>query len=160
MTVDELLTIEEIKLVQLDYCEYVDTHNLDALANLFTEDGVVDLGENYGVWVGKPTIVEQFTEQFRRIGQQFDAIHVVTNPRITVLGPDRAQGRWYLIDLLTRQKPVTELESPGGHANPLIWLAIYECQYRKIEGCWKIARMKFHYLWPSRDYKALEGVWN
>jgi hypothetical protein len=149
MTVDDLLTIEEIKELRLGYSEHFDAANLDALAELFTDDATCDFGE-YGTWVGKDTIRKNYAETLRAVGAPFDSMHYVMNPRIRLTGPTTANGRWYLMDFLTRQKPVTEMETRGGHDNPLLWLAIYEDDYVKVGGKWKISYCKLHFLWPKR----------
>jgi hypothetical protein len=149
MTIDELLAIEEIKELRLGYSENFDANNLDKLVDLFTDDATCDFGE-YGLWVGKDTIRSNYAEQFKVVGEAFDSLHYVMNPRIRLTGPTTANGRWYLMDFLTRQKPVTALETQGGHENPLLWLAIYEDDYVKVDGRWKISYCKLHFLWPKR----------
>ena len=80
---------------------------------------------------------------------------VATNPVIRLTGPGTAWGRWYLLDLLTRQKPHTGMETRGGHDNPLFYLAVYEDDYRKVDGAWKIAYCKLNFLWPERVWTGL-----
>ena len=74
---------------------------------------------------------------------------------IKVTGKDTAHGRWYLIDLLTRQKPVTDMSTPGGHGNPLLYLAVYEDDYRKVGNAWRICHTTLHFLWPARSFEIL-----
>ena len=38
---------------------------------------------------------------------------------------------------------------------PLLWLAIYEDDYRKVDGVWKIAYCKLNFLWPERAWTGL-----
>jgi hypothetical protein len=154
MTIEELLAIEEIRNVRLSYSAAFDQQDLDALMRLFTDDAVCDFGE-YGVWSGPDTIRRNYAENMQLVGSAFDSIHVVTNPLIRLTGPTTAHGRWYLLDLLTRQKPVTSLETRGGHDNPLLWLGLYEDDYRKVGNEWKLAYCKLSFLWPSRNYTAL-----
>lgn len=149
MTIDELLAIEEIKELRLGYSEHFDANNLEPLVDLFTDDATCDFGE-YGLWVGKATIRKNYAEQFKLVGEAFDSLHYVTNPRIRLTGPNTANGRWYLMDFLTRQKEGSGIESQGGHENPLLWLAIYEDDYVKVNGKWKISHCKLHFLWPKR----------
>jgi hypothetical protein len=154
MTIEELLAIEEIKNLRYAYSAHFDKQDLDALVQLFTDDAVCDFGE-YGHWEGSETIRRNYAENMALVGSAFDSIHVVTNPWIRLTGPATAHGRWYLLDLLTRQKPVTALETRGGHDHPLLWLAIYEDDYRRVGTEWKIASCKLSFLWPSRTYTGL-----
>ena len=156
ITVEDLLKIEEIKNLRLAYSAYFDTNNLDALADLFCEDAVCDFGPEWGSWTGRETIRTSYAAAMKQTGTVFDSLHVVTNPWITLTGPTTAHGRWYLLDLLTRQKPLTELATRGGHDNPLLYLAIYEDDYRKVGDTWKFAHCQLHFLWPERTFKALK----
>lgn len=155
MNVDDLIDIEQIKNVRQEYSAHFDTHNVDALAGLFTEDAVCEFGDGYGTWVGREEIRANYVKALTDIGEPFDAIHIVTNPWIRLVNRSSARGRWYLLDLLTRQWPQTNLSTRGGHDNPLLFLGIYEDEYRKVDGQWLIAHTKLHFLWPARTYTAL-----
>lgn len=155
LTIENLLSIEEIKNVRLAYAAHYDNQRLDALMDLFCDDAVCDFGPEWGSWAGHGEIRKNYAVAMNMTGGPFDSLHVVTNPWITLSGPTTAHGRWYLLDLLTRQKPVTELATRSGHDNPLLYLAIYEDDYRKVGDTWKFARCKLHFLWPERRYTAL-----
>jgi len=34
--------------------------------------------------------------------------------------------------------------------NPLYWLGVYEEEYRRTEGDWKILRQSLNFIWPQR----------
>jgi ketosteroid isomerase-like protein len=158
MTIEELLAREEIKELRAAYSHYVDGHELDKLVELFTDDAVLEFPEAHGgAWVGKDQIRARYEAAMPVIGEPFDSMHVTTNPYIVLDGPDTARGRWYLLDLLARQMhlPTAALATPGGHNNPLMYLAMYEDQYRKISGAWRIAGFTLHVFWPARQYEAL-----
>ena len=146
MDVAELLAREEIKQLRLSYAAFYDRQWLDKLIDLFTEDAVCDFG-HYGRWDGRPDIRSNYERELARNGP-FDALHVVTNPFIEFTGDHTAQGTWYLIDLLPRQKPANELSTRAGHGNPLL-SRHYEDQYRKVRNNWKIQRTQLHFLWPD-----------
>jgi hypothetical protein len=155
MDMSDLLTKFEIMELRLAYAAHFDSRDFVRFAALFTEDAVCSFGAEYGGdWVGRETITQRFIERGRIGGGPFDVIHVVTNPWITLAGADRAHGRWYLLDYLTRQKPHTGLESRGGHDNPLLWLGLYEDDYRREDGAWKIERVRLQFLWPKRSGDA------
>lgn len=156
MTIEELLALEEIRSLRIGYAAHLDSQDLDRLVDIFADDAICDFGE-YGTWNGREEIGLNYQSIMRQIGEPFDAIHIVTNPWIVLSGPTSAQGRWYLTDILTRQRPVTQMSTRGGHDNPLLWLGIYEDEYRKADGAWKIAKAKLHFLWPTRDYAGLSA---
>jgi hypothetical protein len=155
VTIEELLIIEELRNLRQAYSAYYDTQDIDNLVSLFTEDAVCEFGKDYGVWRGRQEIRANYLASFKPVGSCMDALHVITNPWIKVTAPDQAHGRCYLIDLLTRQKPVTGLATPGGHANPLLYLGIYEDDYRKVGGRWLISHTTLHFLWPERSFDGL-----
>lgn len=156
MDLETLLNKQEITELRLGYAAHIDRRDFDSLEALFTEDAVCDFGPSFGApWVGRSQIRANYESVMASAGGEFDALHVVTNPWITLDGADTAHGRWYLLDLLTRQKPVTGMETPGGHANPLLFLGIYEDDYRRVDGVWKIAHVRLHILWPQREYQGL-----
>jgi hypothetical protein len=155
MTVDELLALEEIRNLRHAYSAAFDARDIDAFVALFTEDAVCDVGPEYGTWVGLDAIRANHLALMRLAGEPFDDLLVATNPWIRLTGPTTAHGRWYLLDLLTRQKPVTGMASIGGHDNPLFYLAVYEDDYRKVNGVWKIAYCKLNFLWPKRAWTGL-----
>ena len=154
MTVDDLLALEEIRNLRHGYAAHLDAQDLDALVELFTEDATCEFG-HYGTWAGRETIRNNYAAVIQALGRPFDAMHVVTNPWVRLTGPDTARGRWYLIDLLPIQHPETGFASRGGHDNPLLYLGIYEDDYRKVGGRWKIAAVKLHFLWPQHAFEGL-----
>jgi hypothetical protein len=150
--IDELLAREEIKHLRAGYSRYMDGQDPDRLAALFCDDAVCEYPEEYGGdWDGRETIRDNFAGVMAAIGEKYDVLHAVTNPWIELTGPDTATGRWYLLDLLTRQKAGTgRMTTNGGHANPLLCLGVYEDEYRKVDGAWKFARIRLNTLWPDR----------
>lgn len=146
--VDRLLAIEEIKDLRLAYSAYFDSQDMEKLGSIFAEDAVCEFDEEYGGdWVGRDTIRENYSAVAGQLGAPYNAIHAVTNPWVELTGPDTAKGRWYLLDILTQQGALT---SRGGHANPLLYVGIYEDEYRKIDGTWLISRVRLSFLWPER----------
>lgn len=157
MKIDDLLEIEEIRQLRLAYSNYFDGHDTERLKTLFCEDAVCEFPEEFGGnWVGRDTIVANFSKELTRLGEPYDTMHVVANPWITLTGPDTAHGRCYLIDLLTRQQAGTgDYETRGGHDNPLLFLGMYEDDYRKVDGEWKFANLKLPFFWPERTFEQV-----
>jgi hypothetical protein len=152
MTIEELLDREALKDLRLAYAAHFDRQELDRLMELFTEDAVCAFGPAYGGdWVGRDAIRANYAAAMQAIGAPMAAMHIVTNPWIELTGPDTARARWYLLDFLTRQAPHNALVTPGGHANPLLYLAVYEDECRKADDRWRIARTELHFLWPDRE---------
>jgi uncharacterized protein (TIGR02246 family) len=131
----KLADIGEIKQLKARYAAACDNnYDADAIAELFTEDGVWDGGK-----FGKAEGREDIRRFFRRAPGVFSfAIHNVMNPRIEVDG-DRATGQWYLLQPATRE--------PGTQA---IWLAAaYHDEYVRVSGKWL-----FKHLQVSSNFLA------
>ena len=68
----ELLEKEKIRKLKQLYSHLMDSHQIDALADIFTEDAVCEFGPEYGNWEGRETIrtnykgVFEGQEQFGR----------------------------------------------------------------------------------------------
>lgn len=142
MKVDELVEIEAIKNLRQLYSHHYDGKQVDALAELFTEDAICEFAAAFGEdWVGRDDIRDHFARFLENEGPDFAVLHVVTNPVIRLVDPETAHGRWYLLDLQTA--------NPA--ENPLLLLGIYDDVYRKVAGEWRIHRMRIDFLWPRRE---------
>lgn len=146
MRVEELLEIEEIKKLRIMYSHYLDGGDVDSLASLFCEDAVCEFGEAYGGdWIGRETIRKNYAAFATDAIAPFSFAHAVTNPWIRMLSEDRANGRWYFLDLNLFE----------GTENPLKLFGIYDDVYQKIDAEWFIARTRIDFIWPRREYKGL-----
>ncbi|MFO1089732.1 MAG: nuclear transport factor 2 family protein [Hyphomicrobiales bacterium] len=90
--IDRLEQIEELKQLKYRYCAAVDAnYDADALAAMFTEDGVWD-GAELGCYAGREAIRESFLEPNASVQWMR---HCVFNPIIVIAG-DRARCTWYM----------------------------------------------------------------
>ena len=141
MTVEELLEREAIKQVRILYSHNFEAGETDKLADLFTEDAICEFDEEHGgTWIGKETIRSNYASY--KAENPFSYLHASTNPLIRLLGPDEANARWYLIDLVLSDN----------QDNPIGLLGIYDDLYRKVDGEWKIEKTRIDFLWPNRTY--------
>ena len=127
--------IEEIKGLKARYCDSCDikadpngVYDPDSVAELFTEDGVYDVGR-LGTFSDREEISRLFTDMAPR--RNAFSVHMVTNPIIKVDG-DKAEGTWYLLQTFT----YVEGNEAGWH------LARYDEQYARVDGQWKFKHMK------------------
>lgn len=123
---------EAIKELRAAYGYHLDNHEWDEFRALFTEDAVLDYGENIGHQEGAAGL-EFFTEY---VDERVEAgTHMMHSPIIEVDG-ETATGRWY----------VDARESfPDGKAG--ITTGEYHDTYRRVDGTWKFAEVEFtvHY---------------
>ena len=97
-----------------------------ALADLFTDDGVLDLGP-FGRYEGRAALLDAF-ENILPQGTKWST-HYIVNPLLEI-DHDEAQGQWYyLIQSL-----------PAGEGASVIQIfGSYTDSYRRVDGCWRIA---------------------
>lgn len=147
-----------IKL-QRSYGFYVDRGYWREAADLFTQDATFEEGVD-GVYVGRERIHQVIVKQaggnpgpglpFGQLYERFQLQPVVT------LSDDgnSAQGRWHELSMLGQYEEHAEWGE-----------GVYENQYRKEDGVWKISALRFYpnfvapYKggWPS--LKPVEGDW-
>ena len=126
--IQRLTDIEDIKQLKLRYAAFCDRrYDPGGIASCFTEDGVWDGGEKFGVHTGRKEIYDFFSGANDLVGF---AMHYTTNPLIEING-DEATGQWHL------WQPMVLKEG-----NQAIWLmAQYSERYVREEGNWLIERL-------------------
>ncbi|MDX1383576.1 MAG: nuclear transport factor 2 family protein [Thermoanaerobaculia bacterium] len=134
--VRRLEDVEAIRRLKARYCFACDAgYDVEALAELFTEDAVWD-GGALGVAEGR----EAIRRFFERAPQAMSfAVHMVTNPLIEIDG-DTATGAWYLLQAATH--------APSESA---VWgSARYDEEYVRTETGWKFRRLRLtsHFWTP------------
>jgi hypothetical protein len=131
----------EIENLQRIYSYYLDRALWDQLADLFTDDGTIEIAMR-GVYVGKKRIresLELFGPQYLTDGRLMD--HANLQPVITVAA-----------DGATAKGRVRALIMNGTYGKSgTIGDGIYENSYVKQEGVWKIHALKFYTTFFS-DY--------
>jgi ketosteroid isomerase-like protein len=90
--IDRLEQIEALKQLKYRYCAAVDAnYDADAIAAMFTEEGVWD-GGDLGYFSGRNAIHKSFQEPNALVQWM---CHTVVNPIIDVTG-NRARCQWYM----------------------------------------------------------------
>jgi hypothetical protein len=108
-------------------------HVADAVAALFTADGVWDGGPGLGNATGRPAIAKRLRETKLAFSR-----HFFMNPRIDVDGAE-AKARWDLLSPCRR---------PDGTS---YWMSGYEDdEYARVDGVWLHRSMKLTTVFMSR----------
>jgi hypothetical protein len=120
----ELRAIETLKA---RYFRLLDTKQWDAWRALFTEDfeGHVQ-GPHPDIHFAS---ADEMVETNRKVLAEAPTVHHGHTPEITLTGPDTAEGIWAMVDVVTLGDGFTGY----GH---------YHEAYRKVEGGWKIAKLR------------------
>jgi ketosteroid isomerase-like protein len=118
------------------YCWAYDDGDADALAALFTPDGVIDLGD-WGRFEGPAAIAEGIRAQVVAPGEPPATLHTLSVPVIDVDG-DRADGNW---DVVVYHRP------RAGDVHPVRFVGRYFDTYRRIGGQWMLASIRLEQFW-------------
>ena len=131
----DLEAIELIKQLKARYFRFLDTRNIEGLQSVFTADATARFkGPDYDFDLsGWPAL-----EAFYRKSFSADAfgMHNGHHPEIDVAG-DHATGIWYLQDIFVQLK----------HDITVMGSALYEDEYRRQDGVWRIATTGYFRLW-------------
>jgi hypothetical protein len=142
-----LQDIEDIKKLQRIYGYYVERGQLDEVAELFSDSPDVTFGPSYNVSVGKENVRRMFSSQ-RAFGASQgttpdDYLHI-TMPVSGVVDVHEdgktAKARWYALMYLHNA-------TPGGGA--VFGVGMYENEYIKEDGRWRILRLQFDDIFLS-----------
>ncbi len=137
----KLLEIESIREVRKNYSTYLDTLQVDKLADLYTENALCEFGP-YGEWRGRETIRENYRGVVSGEGAAlFNSMHHITNHSVELVTATRATGRSYLIDVVTSTEKTEQ---------PVLWYGVYDEDYEKVGERWLIDRCSLQFLWPER----------
>jgi hypothetical protein len=137
------LEVEKIRKKKLLYSQLMDGRDPEGFANLYTEDAIAEWGQ-FGNWRGRDQILEQ--SRYTEGKPQFNWLHMTTNLWIELTGPDTATSRCYLHDVCMEPLP---------NISPTMQFGIYEEDWVKVDGDWKIRHHRIFFLWPVRQAKEV-----
>lgn len=132
---------DKIENLQATYGYYFDKGLWDQAASLFTKDGRFEYGMR-GVYIGQDHIRRaMLLFGPHGLAEGYLNTHMMLQAIITV-APDgkTAKARW---------QGMMQLAQP--HANGIWGVGIYENEYRKRSGVWKISKLHF-YVTAKTDY--------
>jgi len=139
---------KEIKTLQRAYGYYVDQALWDEVAELFTDDGSMELALD-GVYQGKARIREMLYQLGNGVaGLQYGQLneHMQFQPVVTIDQQGvTARARWRAL-IMAGQYSDSALLGEG----------IYENEYRKENGTWKISKLH----WYQTFIVPYEGGWS
>jgi hypothetical protein len=121
--------LEKIKKLHQKYMMLMDNLQYTEVLDLFTDDAEVQI-RNSGVKKGRQELATVYIDILAkgRGNTRYEG-HMVVMPDLTIEG-DSASGTWVVYMLFS--KPSNQ------------WVqGKNECEYRKVKGVWKIAKLKF-----------------
>jgi hypothetical protein len=140
-----LQDIEDIKRLQCAYGYYLEHWMADEIIDCFAKDNPEVSGTFVeGTYKG-PEGIRRYFMRNREIPPEFLHMVMQVSPVITVAGDGKfAQGRWYGYGGI--------LSKATQPLDPTIMAVIYEMDYIKEDGVWKILKLRLlmHYAYPTR----------
>lgn len=146
MTPEDLVEIEAIKQVKYRYLRAVDTRDWDLLATTLTEDATCAYSSGKLSYDGRPAIIKFLSESMPE--KDMLTSHKVHHPEIELTGPDTADARWGLEDVVIMVSAKLNLRGA----------AYYEDKMRKVDGEWKIAHTGYRRLYEEMSLRTSENV--
>ena len=136
--IQRLEDIEAIRYLQAKYQRCLDSRDFDGLAECFTDDAVSSYSNNKLSPQGKENILEFLMSV---MSLSMPSAHLIHGGEIDWISKDFAKAKWYLEDHLLHKKYLVKLNGT----------AIYHCEYKKINGEWKISSIGY-----ERNYEYVE----
>jgi uncharacterized protein (TIGR02246 family) len=128
------------------YARFVDRGEAGRVADLFTDDGVW-IGADGRSMTGQAQLRAAFLGRqglTRRLSR-----HVMTNVQIDIHSETEATGIAYLINY-RHDGPGERVEKPGPARHPK-FVGDYHLTFRRVEGGWRIATLRFDLLFLRRS---------
>ncbi len=137
MTPDDLVEIEAIKQVKYRYLRAVDTRDWDLLATTLTADATAAYSSGKLSYQGRDAIIEFLRASMPE--KDMLTSHKVHHPEIVLTGPDTADARWGLEDVVIILSAGLNLRGA----------AFYEDKMVKQDGHWRIAHTGYRRLYEE-----------
>lgn len=139
-----LLDIEEIRALRILYSDVLDTGRVEGFHEVFTDDAVlsVTVGSMEGIEAIKKGLAGAFDAYNWKKKTTHPFMHAVTNHKITLTGPDSAEGQCYLLDFVTGRE---------ADSHPVLLLGLYIDTYARVGDKWKISHTRLDVPWGSQD---------
>ena len=128
--------VEAIKQVQFSYVNGLMFADWPEVMECFTDDCVLDVFVEREKVQGREIIEKIFKEivSLKHVGDEND---IVCHPIITVDG-DKGKGKWIIY-----------FNQPKDDPNMPDWVkGIYDAEYKKVNGKWKISMLKWRPVFP------------
>jgi hypothetical protein len=123
----DLVEIDAIRQRKARYFRFLDTKQWDAWRELFTEDFRAEIHGPHPVIHFENR--DEMVESNRKILAEAPTVHHGHMPEIELMGPGTARGIWAMEDIVKLGAGFVGY----GH---------YHEEYRKVEGDWRIARLR------------------
>lgn len=150
MTPEDLVEIEAIKAVKYRYLRAVDTRDWDLLATVLTDDATSAYSSGKLSYEGRDAIITFLRESMPE--RDMLTSHKVHHPEIELTGPDTADARWALEDVVIILSAGITIRGA----------AFYEDRMVKSAGQWRIAHTGYRRVYEEmvkRENETITDHW-
>lgn len=144
-SLERIDALEEIRQLKARYFRYLDLHWWEELRALFTDDAEFEIGES----TSRPSGPDEFLRSASKHLSTAMTVHHGHMPEIELVDDTRARGIWAMYDLV---------EPASGSGFPVLTgFGHYTEDYRKVDGEWRIARLRLTRLKRVVDGQVADG---
>ena len=133
---------QEITELLARYADGVNSHDIEAWAAVWSEDGVYNLNGELTI-KGRDGIVELYAKSMASVEAMFQLVH---NGTVEVDG-DSAKGRWY----------VTEYRIMDENKSVFV-IGFYQDRYARTADGWKFAERNFNQIYLENRRGEMRGT--
>lgn len=143
---EQLLAIEAIKSLKYRYLRAVDCHNWDLLRSTLTADCSARYDGGKYSYDGADNLISGLRGHMD--SPSVLTMHNCHHPEITLQAEDRAEGKWYLQDLVFNREQ-----------NWLLFgTAIYHDRYRRENGNWRLCHTEYERIMETVNSPIPESL--
>lgn len=149
MTLEERITrledIESLRQLQARYQRCLDTRDFDGIADCFTEDVVSHYDDGHLSYQGREEVMRFLR---KAMSLHMPSTHLIHGGEFAFADNEHATGKWYLEDHLEHQRFLVKLHGA----------AIYDVQYRKEEGRWRISQIGYQRCYQFFERRGIIDI--
>ncbi|MET0986336.1 MAG: nuclear transport factor 2 family protein [Steroidobacteraceae bacterium] len=143
----------ECERLALRYTHYVDSGAAEKVVDLFTEDGVWEVGSTR--LAGEEALRRFFAA--RQAMKARASLHVVTNHLVEVIDADHARGTSYLVHFVDDDDRGAE---PRAMEQQPVRVGLYQDEYERTTNGWRIKRRRVVTTFERSDAASIEKVFD
>jgi len=143
---NDLLEIEQIKLLKARYFRALDTKDWDLMAILLTEDCSTSYSDGKYAFEGRDATLAFLKEGLGSARKL--SLHTGHHPEIELTDDSTATGIWYLQDIVLDLDSNFRIYGSG----------LYTDEYRKVDGGWQICSTGYKRIFECGEHMGAEHM--
>jgi hypothetical protein len=154
-TAERTADVQAIERLQRVYGYYLDNHMYDEAAELFSDDARFELLDT-GTYYGKPGVTRFLTSMSHGTPEESSkrlSLHMQLQGVVDVEeGGRTAKGRWQCLIMIGDWAKSPDGGTQQGGMPPTFGQGVYENEYVKEEGIWRISQLRYSTSFWSEQF--------